>query len=110
MRQVLDMSKINRIIFVATPHEVAGLTDETKQLMREAGTVIRYTHIGKVNAAVAVTRELWRHKPIYALNVGTAGFPDFKDEYKDDWDGKRGWKISFVEQRDMDATNIMRQL
>ena len=87
---------------MATPHEVAELTQETKQLMKETNTVIRFTHIGKVFAGIAVTRELWRHKPMYALNVGTAGFPDFDNmsRISGGWDGNRGWHISFVEQRE----------
>jgi adenosylhomocysteine nucleosidase len=50
-----------------------ALPEEGGQLLIDAGANVLYTGLGKVNAAYTLTREIYRHRPLLVLNLGTAG-------------------------------------
>ena len=101
----LEMHRVKRIVFVATKLELGELTQETIDVLNMGHTKIIETGVGKVNAAIIVTEALWKYKPEYVLNVGTAGYPDAEKRFP-----FSGFHIGCVEQRDMNAVPIMRSL
>jgi len=77
---------------------VMALPEEGGKLLLDAGAKLLYTGLGKVNAAYALTREIYRHRPLLVLNLGTAGSKLFAQ-------GEAVACTRFI-QRDMDVSAL----
>ncbi len=91
------------LILVAAEDEMSTLTDiQLEFLKNNYGIRFKIIGVGKVNAAVNTSHLLHEYRPKWVLNIGTAGHTDGKSTGL--------FRITSVEERDMDATKIMRSL
>lgn len=101
----MSIYHIDKLVFIACDVEYAHVEQDVIDDWERKGIKIIHTGVGKVNAAIEVTRALIKYEPDYVINIGTAGKPKpsmIKDE--------KLFHILFVEQRDMDTMSIMRGL
>ncbi len=91
------------LILVAASDEMDAMTDEYLVYLLENFNIrFRIIGVGKVNAAVNTSHLLHEYHPRWVLNIGTAGHTDGESTGL--------FRITSVEERDMDATKIMRSL
>tara|TARA_R100000458_G_C8248259_1_gene225695 strand:- start:99 stop:845 length:747 start_codon:yes stop_codon:yes gene_type:complete len=101
----MSIYHIDKLVFIACDVEYSHVEQDVIDGWERKGIKIIHTGVGKVNAAIEVTRALIEYEPDYVINIGTAGKPQpstIKDE--------KLFHILYVEQRDMDTMSIMRGL